>query len=172
MHLECKTRSRRPHVPSSKPTMSKSAKARRQISPLFTGAIRRLVYGDRRSEPCGPSLRWSSFRLGLLDRQRLFAIFLQRPIKTAEFRHFSASGRLVEPANHDRIDHLPPRITPRRDLMLAPLAPASPIPSAVPGSPAFATTNFPAIRLCRSTTIGSRRRICSRPDDARRCSPR
>ena len=53
-------------------------------NPFFSGAVRRLVYGDCRSEPCGPSLRWSSFRWASFDRQRLFAIFLHLPLKPAE----------------------------------------------------------------------------------------
>ncbi|WP_217644249.1 hypothetical protein, partial [Sphingomonas sp. NFR04] len=39
---------RRPHVPSSKPTMSKSDKNRRCAFPLFPGRPLRLNFGDRR----------------------------------------------------------------------------------------------------------------------------
>jgi len=56
--LERRTRGRRPHVPSSKSRCQRATKTDAPSNPFFSGRPVRLVFGDRRAVPCGPSLRW------------------------------------------------------------------------------------------------------------------
>jgi hypothetical protein len=56
--------------------MSKSAKARRLPEPLFSGAVLRLVYGDRGDKPNGSSLRWSGLYVRLSYPSNAFCNFL------------------------------------------------------------------------------------------------
>lgn len=112
----CKTRGRRPHVPSSKSLCQRATKTDALSNPFFEGRPVRLAFGDRRSVPVRStaSVEWLLCPTSppVNSHLKLSVFFSKHTPKTPEIRHSPSSAHpRTYPQTDQNIPESPPNHT-------------------------------------------------------------